>query len=56
MTPKPPLKSLKRLVPRSGVEPLTHRFSEVADAANINGLADGGWQKLLVVFYSGGAA
>jgi hypothetical protein len=38
---------------RSGsrLEP-PHGFSEVADAANINGLADGGWQKIRVVFYS----
>jgi hypothetical protein len=30
-------------------------FSEVADAANINDLAGGGWQKTPLVFYSGGA-
>jgi hypothetical protein len=28
-------------------------FSGVADAANINGLAGDGWQKLPVVFYRG---
>jgi hypothetical protein len=52
MIPKTPLKSLKRLVPRSGVEPLTHRFSEVADAANINDLAEGDWQKPSVACHS----
>jgi hypothetical protein len=30
-------------------------FSEVADAANFNDLADAAWQKLPVVFCSGGA-
>jgi hypothetical protein len=33
-------------------EPPSSGFSEVADAADINDLADGGWQKLPAVFYS----
>jgi hypothetical protein len=39
---------------RSGsrLEP-PHGFSGVADAANINDLAGGGWQKHPVAFYSG---
>ena len=55
MNPIPPLKSLKSLVPRGGVEPPTHGFSEVADAADINGLAEAGWQKHRAAFYGGGA-
>jgi hypothetical protein len=38
---------------RAGRSAMSNGFSEVADAANINDLADGGWQKLPVVFYSG---
>ena len=53
MNPIPPLKSLKSLVPRGGVEPPTHGFSEVALRANIKDLADGGWQKVPAASRSG---
>jgi hypothetical protein len=55
MNPIPPLKSLKSLVPRGGVEPPTHGFSEVALRANINDLAGGGWQKPGAVSHSMGS-
>jgi hypothetical protein len=37
--PKVPLKSLKSLVPRGGVEPPTHGFSAPCSTADIKGLA-----------------
>jgi hypothetical protein len=40
---------------RAGRSAMSNGFSEVADAANINDLADAAWQKLPVVFCSGGA-
>ena len=46
MIPIQPSKPLKRMVPRGGVEPPTHGFSEVAWAFYFKGLRHTFWQRL----------